>query len=128
MSTAEPTVLRSVSPAAPRGQGARLAYYLRTRFGLSMFLANVAGGIDVFALLNWVLPTPAPPHGEDMVLRGAIAFVGFLAITFPLGGWGTYLATRPVLQWLESGGGAAPAPPPAPPPPPPPPAPPAARP
>jgi adenylate cyclase len=99
---AEPAIVPLTGAREPAN--ARLAEYLRTRFGLGMFIANLAGAIDVFVLLNWVLPTPEAPAGRDLFLRHAIAFVGYMAITFPLGGWGTYRITRPVLEWLERGG------------------------
>src|SRR2546430_16148199 len=69
-----------------------------------MFAANLAGALDVFVLLRWILPTPAAPAGEDTLLRDAIAFVAFMAVSFPLGGWGTVRAARPVLDWLDRGG------------------------
>ena len=90
-------------PGAREAQGARLARYLRTRFGQSMFLANLLGAIDVFVLLGWVLTTPPVPPGEDIVLHNTIGFVFYMLITFPLGGWGTYRAVSPVVAWLESG-------------------------
>src|SRR2546430_17447107 len=74
-----------------------------------MFAANLAGALDVFVLLRWILPTPAAPAGEDTLLRDAIAFVAFMAVSFPLGGWGTVRAAKPVLDWLERGGPPAPA-------------------
>src|SRR3954447_17184456 len=96
---------RSVLPlaGAREAQGAPLARYLRTRFGQSMFLANLCGAIDVFVLLGWVLTTPPVPPGENIVLRNTIGFVVYMLITFPLGGWGTYRVVSPVVTWLESG-------------------------
>jgi adenylate cyclase len=99
-----PAVLRRLIPGAPRSQTALLARYLRTRWGLGMFAANLAGAVDVFILLGWILPTPEAPAGDDTVLRHTIAFVAFMAITFPIGGWGTVRAAKPVLDWLDRGG------------------------
>src|SRR3712207_1604418 len=85
-------------------EGARLARYLRTRFGLCMFGANLIGAIDVFVLLAWILPTPQTPPPEDLLVRNTIAFVAYMGIGFLVGGWGTLRACRPVLDWLERGG------------------------
>src|SRR5436309_7430052 len=63
----EHALLRPVAPGAPRSQTARLARYLRTRWGLGMFAANLAGAIDVFILLSWILPTPPAPAGENLL-------------------------------------------------------------
>ena len=84
----ESAVLRPVVPGAPRSRTAALARYLRTRWGLGMFAANLAGALDVFVLLRWILPTPAAPAGEDTLLRDAIAFVAFMAVSFPLTRYG----------------------------------------
>jgi adenylate cyclase len=99
---AEPAVI--ALPGTREPANARLAQYLRTRFGIGMFLANLCGAVDVFALLTWILPTPHAPPGNGQLLRHTIAFVAFMAITFPLGAWGTLRTSRPVLDWLERGG------------------------
>src|SRR4051794_6452537 len=83
--------------------GADLAQYLRNRFGPGMFLANLVGAIDVFVLLVWILPTPGVPPG-GLVARNAIAFAIFMTFCLTAGAWGSYLAARPVLEWLEGGG------------------------
>jgi adenylate cyclase len=90
-------------PGARRPANAALARYLRYRFGLGMFAANLIGAIDVFVLLTWILPTPDAP-GSDGVVRHTVAFVGFMALSFPLGCWGTFRALGPVLRWLDRGG------------------------
>src|SRR4051812_6090862 len=89
-------------PGVRQPANAKLARYLRTRFGCGMFIANLLGAIDVFVLITWILPTP--PSGEDSLVRSTVAFVGFMALSFPLGAWGTYRAVGPVLQWLDRGG------------------------
>src|SRR3954451_2615689 len=89
-------------PGVRQPANAKLARYLRTRFGCGMFIANLLGAIDVFVLITWILPTP--PSGADSLVRSTIAFVGFMALSFPLGAWGTYRAVSPVLQWLDRGG------------------------
>jgi len=82
--------------------GDRLAQYLRRNFGLGMFAANLCGAIDVFVLLVWILPTPDVPPG-GLVAPNAIAFVLFMTFCFTGGGWGSYVAARPVLEWLLGG-------------------------
>ena len=47
-------------------------------------------------LLGWVLPVPDAPGGEQW-MRHTIAFVGFMALSLPLGCWGTFRALGPVL-------------------------------
>src|SRR4051812_50074656 len=96
-------------PGTCRPADADLARYVRTRFGCGMFLANLCGAIDVYVLLGWVLPTPEAPSGTNLFLRTTIGFVVFMAITFPLGGWGTYRAAAPVGAWLTRGGPPTPA-------------------
>src|SRR3954447_12921324 len=90
-------------PGARRPDNAALAQYLRTRFGLGMFAANLLGALDVFILLGWILPTPDAPGG-DVLVRHTIAFVGFMVLSLPLGAWGTFRAIGPVLRWLDRGG------------------------
>src|SRR3954465_3092100 len=99
--SAEPGVIPL--PGTRQTANADLARYLRTRFGCGMFVANLLGALDVFVLIAWILPTPDPPSG-DQLLRHTIAFVGFMALSFPLGAWGTYRAIGPILRWLDRGG------------------------
>jgi adenylate cyclase len=100
--SAEPAVI--ALPGTREPANAKLARYIRNCFGVGMFAANLCGAIDVFVLLAWILPTPEGPSGDGQLLRHAIAFVGFMALCFPLGGWGTMRAAGPVLAWLERGG------------------------
>src|SRR5947208_2318465 len=90
-------------PGTCRPAGADLARYVRVRFGLGMFAANLWGAIDVYILLGWILPTPDAP-GHPQLLRHTIAFIGFMVLSFPLGSWGSYRAAAPVLRWLDRGG------------------------
>src|SRR3954465_8345613 len=90
-------------PGTRQTANADLARYLRTRFGIGMFVANLLGAIDVFVLLGWILPVPDAPGGEQWI-RHTVAFVGFMALSVPLGCWGTFRAIGPVLAWLDRGG------------------------
>ena len=90
-------------PGTRQTANADLARYLRTRYGIGMFVANLIGAIDVYVLLGWVLPVPDAPGGEQWI-RHTIAFVGFMALSLPLGCWGTFRAIGPVLGWLDRGG------------------------
>ena len=94
-----PVPTRDRSSALSDARRRRLAVFLRRRFSLAMFLANVVGAIDVYVLLTWILPVPGGHDPTDDLPL----FVAFMAFCFAFGGLVTWLIARPVLRWLESG-------------------------
>jgi adenylate cyclase len=77
-----------------------LAHDLVQRFGPAMFLANLAGAVDVFILLAWVLPTP---DGADNLTNDAVIFAVFMVVGLVVGGYFSDRFGRPVRRWLLSG-------------------------
>ena len=48
---------------------------LRLRYGWAMAGANLAGGLLVFVLMTFVLPSPEFPHKDTLQLVNVILFV-----------------------------------------------------
>jgi adenylate cyclase len=81
----------------------QLVEQLRRRVSRAMILANVAGAVDVFLLLFFVLPTPDGVEPADSLTPNLIGF----AVYLPLGLWLGYHFGRKLSamqsEWLREG-------------------------
>jgi len=91
-----------------RGQseGARLSRRVRTRIAATQTIAGVVGGIDVFLLLWFVLPTPDAARAisdPDVLRLNLILLAAVLPLAAVLGPLAGRRAWRPIDRWLTEG-------------------------
>jgi adenylate cyclase len=76
---------------------------IRLRYGWSILIANLIGGLVVFLLLVFVLPGPPIRHQNTVKLLSVIAFVVGAAIAFPVAWTWSARTFRTVLRWASEG-------------------------
>src|SRR5215216_3820431 len=95
-------LLRALGPAiggAP-GSAERRAFW---RFALVIPIANLAGAIDVFLFLWYVLPLPSVPDTDHVRTVNMIGFVVCMVVTFAACASMSVRTTRPIADWVDSG-------------------------
>lgn len=73
------------------------------RFALVIPLANLAGAIDVFLFLWYILPLPEVANAEHVKQVNAIAFLITMFITFFTCATLSNSIAEPIADWLDSG-------------------------
>ena len=93
---------RSCGPAVTGEPGSAERLALK-RLLLVIPLANLAGAVDLFAFLWYVLPLPAEAAQDHVRLLNTVAFLACLFVTFAICGARSHRAAEPIARWVESG-------------------------
>ena len=78
---------------------------LTRRLTIAAVLSNGLGAVDVFVFLALLLPfSPDPAQDAERVLFNGVVLAVLLVVTLPAGIWWNRRRTKPVSDWLISGG------------------------
>jgi adenylate cyclase len=82
--------------------GAELARRTSKRLTPAICLANIAGAVDVFFFLTFLLPVAGQADPEHSRLINAAVFVPFMVLAIVIGRHVGLRVARPVTAWLEA--------------------------
>jgi class 3 adenylate cyclase len=93
---------RALGPAIGGAPGSAERRAFR-RFALVIPIANLAGSIDVFLFLWYVLPLPSVPDTDHLRTVNMIGFVVCMVVTFAACASMSVRTARPIANWVDSG-------------------------
>ena len=95
-----PRPLQRLIDGRPEDSGRRIAWRWVMLTGPAMVAANVAGGVVVFVLAGFVVPTPEFPDDDDALTWNLVLASVYLGVALVVGVLWGFHSTRRVRRWL----------------------------